>query len=283
MGKYLSKIVLSCLLGIGISSFAMGASLPDGAVVKVQTFTFPKAAYTGSDEEAARLSSEFYSHLVTALEQTGLQVNVSSHQEVEENALPVQNHDVDMETSVSEKETISDKQNDIQEQTNEGETVENDQLMQLVKTVEKEKLTDKKDKKQVVHQGPYTISGTITQYEEQVGASVSTGNTKRSRATVSLLGSYKVVDSLGKTIILEKVSASASKIVSETMDIYTVLQSLGKKTFIDASANIAERISGKKQVEVTDEANPGTEEDEYADSPGKRLKSKSGRMKWIVN
>jgi hypothetical protein len=61
------------------------------------------------------------------------------------------------------------------------------------------------------------------------------------------------------------------------------LQGLGKKAFFEASHHIAERTSGKTRVKSRDDAEPGTEDDEYADSPGKRLKSKSGRTKWTIN
>ncbi len=296
MGKYLSRIVWICLLGLSISPFAISASLPEGAVVKVRSFTFPKASYTASNEEPDRLATEFYNQLIAALEQTGLQVDVSSDQEMdkkraltEEKVSPesIQSEGETSDKVISETEaTVSDKNEVIPEQVSEIHEVENDQLMQLVESVEKDekaKLDVNKDQNQTNPSGTYVITGTITQYEELVGVPVSTGNTKRSRVEVSLLGSYKVVDLSGKTLILEKLSASATRVVPETMDIYEVIQSLGKKAFLDAAHNIAERVSGKKRAETTDDTESGNEEEDYVDSPGKRLKSKSGRLKWIIN
>ena len=233
MGKYLGRVLLSCLFGIWLSPFAISATLPEGTVIKVRSFTFPKAAYTGSNEESDRLSGEFYSQLVLALEQAGLQIDTSSDQRADQTESPESalsgSDEVRQPASVQDDEAVLTEQKDEIEQTVKSNTAENDQLMQLVEAVEKEEKAKQKgqtDPTQKRQSGPYVITGSITQYEELVGVPVSTGSSRRSRVEVSLLGSYKVVDPAGKTIVLEKLSASASRVVPETMDIYEVLQSL---------------------------------------------------------
>lgn len=282
MRIYLSR-ALFCCFTFFLLPCSFAASLPDDAAVQVRSFTFPKAAYAGAEEESARISAEFNEKLTLVLQEFGLRVNAPSdsiEDQRKEDETPVETEAALDNKTASEKtdEPVADKK----------EVAQDDPLMKLVTEMEaeeKEQQEKEETKKAAKKSNVYVLSGVITQYEEDAGTPVDTGSTKRSRAKVSLLGSYKVVNPEGKTIILEKLSASASKVVPQTVDIYEVQQSLKHQAFSDAASSIAERISGKKRAAATtEEAEPGSDYDEYADSPGKRLKSKSsGRMKWIIN
>ena len=61
--------LVCCLAAMAIWPFAAAASLPEGALLQVRPFVFPKAAYQGAEEEAGRLSSAFYRQLLAALEE----------------------------------------------------------------------------------------------------------------------------------------------------------------------------------------------------------------------
>jgi hypothetical protein len=281
------------MLGALAPSFAVAASVPDGATIRVNAFTFPQAAYTGAEEESLQLSAEFRNELVSALQQTGLvpaapskvkDEEAEAAPEKQEKAKPAKTGKKEQ----SAKETIAD-----------DGAAENDELMAVVEAAEraekaqedndldqKEDKAEKSGAKSSGEPGAYVITGTVTQYEEQAGTPVSTGTTRRSRAEVTLTCTYQVKNPAGKVIISDKTSASSSRIVAETVDIHVALQNLKKKAFFEASHNIAERVSGKTRVSSRDDASPGSEDDEYADSPGKRLKSGSQsrqRMKWTIN
>ncbi len=300
MRAHLGKILFCGILGALALPFATAASLPDGATVRVGNFAFPQAAYTGAEEEAERLSTAFRNQLVAALQQTGLNVLAPVKAKDEEDAKEEASRKPEKAQAAEKtgKESLSDaavagEGEAISAKEDAGEAAaEKDELMALVEETEKaEKEQQDKDKKKDVagakkssgKPGAYVITGTVTQYEEGVGMPVSTGKTRRVRAEVTLSCQYQVKDPAGKVIITEKTSASSTRVVAETVDIYVVLQGLSKKTFFDAGHNIAERVSGKTRVKAKEDAEPGSEGDEYADSPGKRLKSKSGQKKWIIN
>lgn len=302
------------MLGVLAPSVVAAASVPDGATIRVNAFTFPQAAYTGAEEESQQLSAEFRHELVSALQQAGLVPAVSSRvkdeeereeaaQEKQEEAQPAEppKKERSAEETIADEEAdlFTDKYTDEEDGIIDDGAAENDELMAVVEEAERaekeregngqdqeEKAETSGAKKSSGKSGAYVITGTVTQYEEQVGAPVSTGKTKRSRAEVTLTCTYQVKNPAGKVIISEKTSASSSRIVAETVDIHVALQNLKKKAFFEASHNIAERVSGKTRVRAKDDAEPGSEDDEYADSPGKRLKSGSKskqRMKWTIN
>ncbi|WAW10334.1 hypothetical protein NB640_01320 [Oxalobacter vibrioformis] len=312
MRATLGRLFCFCMLGALAPSFAAAASVPDGATIRVNAFTFPQAAYTGAEEESLQLSAEFRNELVSALQQAGLVPAVPSRVKDEEaEAAPEKQEKAEPAKTPkkerSAEETIADEEADLftDKYTDEEDGIiddgaaEKDELMAVVEAAERaEKAQEDNDPDQEEggaekpgikpsgKSGAYVITGTVTQYEEQVGAPVSTGRTKRSRAEVTLICIYQVKNPAGKVIISDKTSASSSRIVAETVDIHVALQNLKKKAFFDASHNIAERVSGKTRVRAKDDAEPGSEDDEYADSPGKRLKSGSKskqRMKWTIN
>ena len=298
MRAYLGRVFTLCLFAVLSPSLVMAASLPDGAAIRVNSFAFPQAVYANAKEDAEKLTVEFYSELASALQQTGLVV-----------VAPV---DVKEEPEAAEEETVPSARNETKERTTEeiiadeeddlftdSSADEEDGIIDDVVVTEGEKGTEKEWPEEgekapdVVRKRPdskpagsYIISGMVTRYEEQVGAPVSTGKTRRSRAEVTLSCFYQVKDPAGRVIISDETSASSTRIAAETVDIYVVLQNLKKKVFFDASHNIARRVSGKTWVTPKENAEPGSEDDEYADSPGKRLKSgsKSGpqTMKWTI-
>lgn len=314
MKATLNRIFCFCLLGVLASSFAAAASVPDRAAIRVNAFTFPQAAYTGAEEESMQLSAEFRNELVSALQQAGLLPAVSSKVKDEEEGgdavsekqekakpakTPKKEHSAEETIADEEADLFTDKYTDEEDGIVDDGTAEKDELMAVVEEAERAEKAQEgngQDQEEGEAQlsrvkssgksGAYVITGTVTQYEEQVGTPVSTGKTKRSRAEVTLTCTYQVKNPAGKVIISDKTSASFSRIVAETVDIYVVLQNLKKKAFFEASHNIAERVSGKTRVRANDDAEPGSENDEYADSPGKRLKSGSKsrqRMKWTIN
>lgn len=314
MRAHLIRIIGLCFLGALLPSFVTAASVPDGGTIRVNAFTFPQAAYTGAEEESERLSAEFRNELVSALQQTGLIVAVPSKAKDEEDAeksAPEKAEKArpakDKKKERSAEETLADEEADLftdkytdeEDGIVEDEAVEKDELMAVVEEAERvekaqqesdegeqEKADEKSRAKSSGKTGTYVITGTVTRYEEQVGAPVSTGKTRRSRAEVTISCTYQVKNPAGKVIISDKTSASSTRIVAETVDIHAALQNLKKKAFFEASHNIAERVSGKTRVRASDDAEPGSADDEYADSPGKRLKTDSKskqRMRWTIN
>ncbi|MDL2284484.1 hypothetical protein LJC19_05010 [Oxalobacter sp. OttesenSCG-928-P03] len=295
-------------LGVTAAPFAAAASLPEGATVRVGSFAFPQAAYTGAEEEAERLSAAFRNQLVSALQQAGLKVAAPADQdedeaekpapEKQEKAGPAENRKKDRsaeETIAAEEEDLfTDKYTEEEDGIIDDGAAEKDELMAVVEEAERAEREQQEEAQKQEEEaekpraksssGAYVITGTVTQYEEQAGVPVSTGKTRRSRIDVTLQCVYKVKNPAGKVIISEEASASASRIVAETVDIHAAMQNLSKKVFFEASHNITERVSGKHRVTGKEDAEPGSEDDEYADSPGKRLKSsKSKRTKWTIN
>lgn len=283
---WLRKLVF-CFAGLAGWQFAAAASLPEGALLQVRPFAFQKAAYQGAEEEADRLSSAFYRQLMAALEEAGIRLEAV--------ALP--------EDMAEEDEVVPDSgalSSDAAEAEGEPESAgdegaEKDALMQLVEEAEKAEKVEaaaggegeaaEKDRAGQAASGKkrvYVLAGKVAQYEEKVGVPVSTGKTRRTRVEVVISGRYRVTVSGGAVQADEPFAFSVSRIVPETADIHVVLQELGERAFFGAAHGIAGQVSGKKQVSH-DDAEPGSEDDEYADSPGKRLKPTSGRMKWVLH
>ena len=280
----LRKLVL-CLVGLLVWPFAYAASLPDGALLQVYPFTFPKAAYQGA-EEAERLSSAFYHQMLAALEQAGISIDVA--------LLP---EDVAGKEVLPDNETLSSVVIDAEEKPEAAgdEETEKDTLMQLVKEAETENpeaavagrenaAAGKNRTGQPARTNIYRLTGKVIQYEEKVGAPVSTGRNRRTRTEVIFSGRYRVTTPEGTVLANAPFSFALSRIVPETADIHVVLQELSSRGFSGVAHEIARQVAGQEQVSPTqDDVEPGSEDDEYADSPGKRLKSGSGRMKWVLH
>lgn len=252
--------------------------------MQVRPFAFQKAAYQGAEEEAGRLSSAFYRQLLTALEDAGIRLEVV--------ALP---EDVAGEEALEDGGALSSAVADDEGESAAAGEEEEDALMQLVEETEKAekaepaaggKGTAEKEaagQKTAGKERVYALDGKVAQYEEKVGVPVSTGKTRRTRAQVALSGRYRVTGPKGAVLADAPFSSSASRVVPETADIHVVLQELGNRAFLGAAHEIAGQVSGKKQAVAGEDAEPGSEGDEYADSPGKRLKPASGRMKWLLH
>lgn len=283
---WLRKLVF-CFAGLAGWQFAAAGSLPEGALLQVRPFAFPKAAYQGAEEEAERLSSVFYRQLLAALEQAGIRIEAAALPEdmTGEEVLPDTGA---LSSSAGEAERGSEAAGD--------EDAEKDALMQLVEEAENAEKVETAAGREDGEAGKnragqaaagkkrvYVLAGKVAQYEEKVGVPVSTGKTRRTRAEVVFSGRYRVTAPGGAVQADEPFAFSASRIVPETADIHVVLQELGRRAFFGAANGIAGQVSGKKQVSAGDDAEPGSEDDEYADSPGKRLKPASGRMKWVLH
>lgn len=281
---WLRKLVFF-LAGLAVWPFVNAASLPEGVSLQVRPFAFPKAAYQGAEEEADRLSSAFYRQLLAALEQTGIRIEAV--------ALP---EDAAGEAVEPDGEALSSADAEGEPEAAGDEEAEKDALMQLVEEAEKAEKAEaaatggegkaawKNMPGQPAKAKIYRLAGKIVQYEEKAGVPVSTGKTRRTRAEVVLSGRYRVTAPGGAVQAEEPFSFSVSRVVPETADIHVVLQELGSRAFFGAAHEIAGQVSGKKRVSPAgDEAEPGSEDDEYADSPGKRLKPASGRMKWVLH
>ncbi|MCM1129776.1 MAG: hypothetical protein NC211_07595 [Alistipes senegalensis] len=273
-----------CLAGIAAWPLATAASLPEGALLQVRPFVFPQAAYQGAEEEAARFSSAFYRQLLAALEAAGIRVEAVSLPEEE----------FSREAALPDGETVTEVEEDVGEvpEAAGNEEIEKDALMQMVKEAEKAEKAQagggiaagKNAAQQADRPKGYVLAGKVLQYEEKVGVPVSTGKTRRTRAEVIFSGRYRITGLEGAVQADEPFSFSVSRVVPETADIHMVLQELGGRAFFNAAHAIAGQVSGKKQaLSAGDDAEPGSEDDEYADSPGKRLRPASGRMKWLLH
>ncbi|MCM1512861.1 MAG: hypothetical protein NC112_07110 [Oxalobacter formigenes] len=283
---WFQKLVF-CLAGIAVWPPATAASLPEGALLQVRPFAFPQAAYQGAEEEAARLSSAFYRQLLTALEAAGIRIETVSLPEEE----------VFREAVLPDGEAVTKVEEDVGgvPEAAGNEEIEKDALMQLVEKAEKaekvekaqaggESAAGKNAAQQADRPKRYMLAGKTLQYEEKVGVPVSTGKTRRTRAEVIFSGRYRITGLEGAVQADEPFSFSVSRVVPETADIHMVLQELGGRAFFNAAHAIARQVSGKKQaLPAGDDAEPGSEDDEYADSPGKRLRPDSGRMKWLLH
>ena len=278
------KKLFFCLAGIAAWPLATAASLPEGALLQVRPFVFPQAAYQGAEEEAARLSSAFYRQLLAALEAAGIRVE----------AVSLTEEAFSREAVLPDGEAVTEVEEDVggAPEAAGTEEIEKDALMQLVEEAEKAEKAQagggsaagKNAPQQADRPKGYVLAGKALQYEEKVGVPVSTGKTRRTRAEVIFSGRYRVTGLEGAVQADEPFSFSVSRVVPETADIHMVLQELGGRAFFNAAHVIAGQVSGKKQaVSAKDDAEPGSEDDEYADSPGKRLRPASGRMKWLLH
>ncbi|MCL1887118.1 MAG: hypothetical protein FWG01_04210 [Betaproteobacteria bacterium] len=290
MRMNLRRILLWGLFCVLAAPFAASAaSVPDGAVIRVKPFAFPQAAYIGAEEEAERLSAAFGNQLISALQQAGLAASVLSEKkgvqgdtqsvpDKQQKTKPVPTG----KKGRSTQEALADGEDDLFADEEDGVK---DALMAAVEEAEGVKKeepereaaagAEKGKMKPSAKSDAYIITGTVTQYEEHVGVPVKSGATRRSRAEVTLRCSYQVKNPAGRTILSEETAASSSRVVTETVDIHAALQNLSRKVFFEASYNIAERVSGKTRVKSKDNAESGSEDDEYADSPGKRLQQKA--------
>lgn len=113
----------------------------------------------------------------------------------------------------------------------------------------------------------YILTGNVTLMRENVGAPTRIAGAIRVRTESALHCTYKILDAAtGKVLVSDTASGSVARVTAATHDIDGMLATLSNRAMATTATKIAANLSGRFSATTPDE--------NYQDSPGKRLKPK---------